>query len=325
MVFSWVGGCCFLCWGMCQALLPRRMATMAWKADLQDKVSVSKHRLWKPGEFCHRVLRTSSLKQRWLCRLSRPWTHQKEDSRQSKPMGNHSALSSVASSLRWEMTSARLWLLCPQRESHAQWPSWSFFVCCGYWQLSAWEREDACGRSEAGPRIIVEGPVGTPWLGERSPDEAKLLKERGTFKCSTSLIWFKLYLKCTSCWVVGGGGITQVWNSSITHECSCPLLELYHFEVVFCAFSSWCQWKAYMVMWISRLVSLIHIYLSAYLSSHTLEKGMATHSSILAWEIPRTEEPGGLQSMGLQRVGHDWVANTHVHTHTCMALSEISN
>ena len=33
-----------------------------------------------------------------------------------------------------------------------------------------------------------------------------------------------------------------------------------------------------------------------------LEKGMATHSSILAWRIPETEEPGGLQSMGLQRV-----------------------
>ena len=36
-----------------------------------------------------------------------------------------------------------------------------------------------------------------------------------------------------------------------------------------------------------------------------LEKGMATHSSVLAWEIPRTEEPGGLQSIRLQRVGHD--------------------
>ena len=35
-----------------------------------------------------------------------------------------------------------------------------------------------------------------------------------------------------------------------------------------------------------------------------LEKGMATHSSILAWRIPWTEEPGVLQSMGLQRVGH---------------------
>ena len=37
----------------------------------------------------------------------------------------------------------------------------------------------------------------------------------------------------------------------------------------------------------------------------TLEKGMATQSSILAWEIPWTEEPRGLQSMGSQRVGHD--------------------
>ena len=36
-----------------------------------------------------------------------------------------------------------------------------------------------------------------------------------------------------------------------------------------------------------------------------LEKEMATHSSILAWRIPWTEEPGGLQSMGSQRVGHN--------------------
>ena len=36
-----------------------------------------------------------------------------------------------------------------------------------------------------------------------------------------------------------------------------------------------------------------------------LEKGMSTHSSILAWRIPWTEEPDGLQFMGLQRVGHN--------------------
>ena len=36
-----------------------------------------------------------------------------------------------------------------------------------------------------------------------------------------------------------------------------------------------------------------------------LEKEMATHSSMLAWEIPQTEEPGGLQPMGSKRVGHD--------------------
>ena len=41
-----------------------------------------------------------------------------------------------------------------------------------------------------------------------------------------------------------------------------------------------------------------------------LEKGMTTHSSILAWRMPWTEKPGGLQSMGLQSVRHDWVPNT---------------
>ena len=58
-----------------------------------------------------------------------------------------------------------------------------------------------------------------------------------------------------------------------------------------------------------------------------LEKEMATHSSILAWKIPRTEKPGRLQSMGLQRVGHDWATsltfvfktlyNFRLFTNTC--------
>ena len=41
-----------------------------------------------------------------------------------------------------------------------------------------------------------------------------------------------------------------------------------------------------------------------------LKKGMAMHPSILAWRIPWTEESGGLQSIGSQRVGHDWATNT---------------
>ena len=41
-----------------------------------------------------------------------------------------------------------------------------------------------------------------------------------------------------------------------------------------------------------------------------LEKEMVTHTSILAWKIPWTEEPVGLQSMSLQRVGHNWATNT---------------
>ena len=48
-----------------------------------------------------------------------------------------------------------------------------------------------------------------------------------------------------------------------------------------------------------------------------MEKEMATHSGVLAWETPWTEEPVGLQSMGSQRVEQDWArAHTHTHTHT---------
>ena len=46
----------------------------------------------------------------------------------------------------------------------------------------------------------------------------------------------------------------------------------------------------------------------------SLEKGMATHSSILAWRIPWTEEPAKLQSIVLQRNGHNCATNKHSHT-----------
>ena len=50
----------------------------------------------------------------------------------------------------------------------------------------------------------------------------------------------------------------------------------------------------------------------------SLEKGMAIHSSILAWTIPWTEEIGGLQSMGSQIVTHDWATNTTTTTTTLL-------
>ena len=59
-----------------------------------------------------------------------------------------------------------------------------------------------------------------------------------------------------------------------------------------------------------------------------LEEGMATCFSILAWRIPGTEEPGGLQSIGLQKVRQDWSDWTHTHTQrgnycvTCLLVSK---
>ena len=58
--------------------------------------------------------------------------------------------------------------------------------------------------------------------------------------------------------------------------------------------SPWGHWK-------SDMTERLHF--------HALEKEMATHSSVLAWRTPGTEEPGGLQSMGSLRVGHDWATS----------------
>ena len=53
---------------------------------------------------------------------------------------------------------------------------------------------------------------------------------------------------------------------------------------------------------------------------HALEKEMATHSSVLAWRIPGTGEPGGLPSMGLHRVGHDWSDLAAAAAFTCYKI-----
>ena len=55
-----------------------------------------------------------------------------------------------------------------------------------------------------------------------------------------------------------------------------------------------------------------------------LEKGMATPSSILAWRLPWTEEPVGLQPTGWQRVGHDWATNIFSFTYSLLP-EQISN
>ena len=56
---------------------------------------------------------------------------------------------------------------------------------------------------------------------------------------------------------------------------------------------------------LKRLPAMWETWIQSLGQEDPLEKEMATHSSILAWRIPWTEEPGGLQSMGLQRVGRD--------------------
>ena len=56
---------------------------------------------------------------------------------------------------------------------------------------------------------------------------------------------------------------------------------------------------------VKNLPTMQETWLRSLDQGDPLEKGMFTHSSVLAWRMPKTEEPGGLQSMGLQRAGHD--------------------
>ena len=60
-----------------------------------------------------------------------------------------------------------------------------------------------------------------------------------------------------------------------------------------------------MAQTVKRLPAMWETWVQSLGREDTLEKEMETHSSILAWKIPWTEEPGGLQSMGSQRIGHN--------------------
>ena len=64
-------------------------------------------------------------------------------------------------------------------------------------------------------------------------------------------------------------------------------------------------WTSLVAQRLKRLPIMWETWVRSLGREDTLEKEMATHSSILAWRIPWTEEPGGLQSTGLPRVGHN--------------------
>ena len=91
-------------------------------------------------------------------------------------------------------------------------------------------------------------------------------------------------------------------------------------------FTIWATWEAHCSEWVhhniwgniraslvaqrlKHLPAMWETWVQSLGPEDPLEKEMATHSSILAWRIPWMEEPGGLQSTGLQRVGHDWATS----------------
>ena len=70
-------------------------------------------------------------------------------------------------------------------------------------------------------------------------------------------------------------------------------------------------WASLVAQMVKNLLEMQETWVWSLGQEDPLEKGMATHSSILAWEIPWTEESGELMSTGLQRVRPNWATNTH--------------
>ena len=95
-------------------------------------------------------------------------------------------------------------------------------------------------------------------------------------------------------------------------------------DILFC-FDQW-HTMCYMASLVAQLVKNPPTMLETWVRSlgweDPLEKEMATHSSVLAWRIPRTEKSGGLQFLGFQRVGHDWVTDTFTPYFTNQFLEE---
>ena len=73
----------------------------------------------------------------------------------------------------------------------------------------------------------------------------------------------------------------------------------------------WMKWASLMAQMVKNLPVMQESQLWYLGQKDPLEKGMATHSSILVWEIPWTEEPGGPRFKGWQRVRHDWATSFH--------------
>ena len=100
-----------------------------------------------------------------------------------------------------------------------------------------------------------------------------------------------------------------VWScKSENPEFACPLILLLGHE--FEQTPGDTEWASLVVQMVKNLPAMQETWVPSLGQEDPLEKKMATHSSILAWEIPWTEKPGGLESTGSQRVGHDW-ANKH--------------
>ena len=113
--------------------------------------------------------------------------------------------------------------------------------------------------------------------------------------------------------VVGPLDLLATWYLYLCYFCSwsCVILLQYvsHY-LFFFFFLNWGRVADAVTQMVKNLPAMQETQGPSLGREDLLEKGMATHSSILAWRVPWTDEPGEIQSVGFQRVRHDWVTNT---------------
>ena len=100
--------------------------------------------------------------------------------------------------------------------------------------------------------------------------------------------------------------LREGWRTEIMNATNLPHLHLWIF--FFNLYLSF-PWASLVAQMVNNLPAIEESQVWPLGWEDPLEKGMATHSSILAWEIPWTEEPGQLQSMGLQIVNSQWLSD----------------
>ena len=117
-----------------------------------------------------------------------------------------------------------------------------------------------------------------------------------------------------------------LWNLCATYtepKCCLNPLKLFYFGIILrwfiCLFPNH-NWASLVAQRVKNLATMQEIQVRSLNWQDPLEKEMTVHSSLLSGRIPWTEEPRGLQFMGSQRIGQDWVANTHTNK-SCLGIS----
>ena len=122
--------------------------------------------------------------------------------------------------------------------------------------------------------------------------------------------------QCVRAWDSNAYSVTPAWTTA-------RLTDVSHLSTIYSESSYYLQptLASLVAQMVKNLPTMWETQVQSLGQEDSLEKGMATHSTMLAWRILWTEEPGGLRSMGSQRVGHEWATK---HSSAYLFLCDLS-